>query len=181
MVLWFLDIFFICFPIAWLWREKGFKPPLSKKKAFTLLKELGFKRQTLTEILKKTLLLFGLLLFIAVVIGFVLNFIGLNDTILVREKVLELKAIPWIIAYILVIRISSEEVFFRGFLVPKMGVLGSSVVFALAHSFYGSIGEIIGAFALGLLLSVYFKHSKTILPNIFAHCMYDLVVFSLIV
>jgi len=71
--------------------------------------------------------------------------------------------------------VTAEELFFRGFLVKQIGVIGSSIAFAAVHVFYFSIGEVIGAFLLGLLLAYYFKKNNTLYPNIAAHIGYNLI------
>jgi len=181
MVFFLVDALLLGIPAAWIWREKKFNLQITKKKIFTVAEALGFKKETWKETLKKTIILFVLLLYTAFIVGSILFVLGLNDTHLVQEKVQELLLSPLTIAYILVVRVSAEEIFFRGFLTQKIGILWSSVLFAAAHYSYGSIAEIIGAFLLGILLAAYFQRSKSLLPNILAHVMYNLVIFSLLV
>ncbi len=77
--------------------------------------------------------------------------------------------------YFLTVRVFAEEVFFRGFLAKHAGALVSSVLFALAHFAYGSVVEVAGAFALGLVLAAAFGQNKNLVPNILAHFFYNLV------
>jgi membrane protease YdiL (CAAX protease family) len=184
MFFWILDAFFILFPLLWLWVEKGLKPPLSKEKAGALLKELGLRKESIPETAKKALLLLGLMLAALLPLGIALAIFGLNDTGLVAETVKELIAVPWLMAYILLVRVPCEEIFFRGFLQkeigrfgPKIGIIGSSLVFALAHYGYGSTGEIVGAFALGALLAAFYNRSKNLTINILAHIAYNFIIF----
>ena len=184
MDFWLLDIFFVAVPLGWLWIEKGLKPPLSREKAGAIFKELGLRRESAKATLKKTVLLLGLMLAALLPLGIALAIFGLNDTGLVAEKVKEIITAPWLIAYILLIRVPCEEIFFRGFLLREIGkfgtatgIIGSSLVFALAHYGYGSIGEIIGAFALGALLAASYHRSKNLTINILAHMAYNFIIF----
>ena len=180
MVIWLLDLFFIGIPLAWLWREKSQKLPLTRKKLGKLLNALGIKRESPASFVKSAALLFVLIFYFALIIGIALALLGQNDTELVRETIKPIIASPLLLVYVLAVRVPAEEIFFRGFLVPKLGILGSSALFALAHFGYGSIAEIIAAFLLGVLISWFFKRSKSLLPIILAHSLYNLSIFLLI-
>jgi len=82
---------------------------------------------------------------------------------------------PLLIWYFLTIRVFAEEVFFRGFLVKKIGVIPSSIIFGAAHFAYGSMVEVFGAFILGLILAKAFEENKSLFPNIFAHFFYNFI------
>lgn len=175
---WLLDLFFVSVPLFWLWREKGYRAPVTKKKLLKLFNALGFKKEQPKKTIKKAIFLFSLLLFLVSAISVFFSLIGLNDTSTVSEKILELLKMPWLVFYLLTIRITSEEVFFRGFLVPKIGVIGSAILFGLAHIGYGSIVEVIASTVVGCCLSYYYKHSKTLPPIILAHGAYNFAVIS---
>ncbi|MEM0359839.1 MAG: CPBP family intramembrane glutamic endopeptidase [Candidatus Diapherotrites archaeon] len=184
MAFWLLDLFFFFLPLCWLWIEKKQGMPLSAKKAKLLLSELGFKREKAKIVLQKTILLLGALLLTATILALALNMAGLNDTKLVEEHAKEIIAIPWLAAYILLVRVPCEEIFFRGFLQREIGklgtttgILGSTLLFAIAHLAYGSIGEIIGTFVLGALLAIAYHRSKNIIINILAHIAYNFIIF----
>ncbi len=87
---------------------------------------------------------------------------------------------PLFLYYLLSVRVVAEEVFFRGFLVRKWGIGASSVAFALAHAFYGSLAEVLGAFVLGVLLAKAYTSYRNLLPNIFAHLAYNLAILKLL-
>ncbi|MDY6986297.1 MAG: type II CAAX endopeptidase family protein [Candidatus Thermoplasmatota archaeon] len=54
----------------------------------------------------------------------------------------------------------SEELFFRGFMQNKMGILFTTVVFTLSHISYGNLYEIIAAFILSLVMGYSVKRTK---------------------
>ncbi|MFH1224736.1 MAG: type II CAAX endopeptidase family protein [Candidatus Diapherotrites archaeon] len=139
-----------------------------------LLSGLGlFFREPKTEI-KNAAWLFCALFLVSAALSTLLTIAGMNDLNLVQEKLGFLKNQPiYIFGYLIIVRVFSEEVFFRGFLAKKTGIWVSSAFFALAHFGYGSIAEILGAFVLGALLAHAYRANKNIIPGIFAHMAYN--------
>jgi hypothetical protein len=68
----------------------------------------------------------------------------------------------------------AEEIFFRGFLLPRVGVVTSSLLFALAHFFYGSLIEFVATFTAGLIFAV-MRRRGSLVPCIFAHATFNLI------
>ncbi|HRS42694.1 MAG TPA: CPBP family intramembrane metalloprotease [Candidatus Diapherotrites archaeon] len=102
-----------------------------------------------------------------------------SDLNLVSEEILRYS--PIAIVYLFLVRVFLEEWFFRGFLTPRLGVILSSALFAIGHIAYGSIIEIIGAFVLGVFLSSTYKKYNNLWPNVFAHIIYNLVIYLFLV
>jgi len=173
------DLFLVGFPLLVVWKEKKFSLPVTREKARKVFSALGFRFSPKGKMFYCTVALFALMLALSFALEFAANALGMNDLGLVYERVSVLKGMPFLAAYLLSVRVTAEEVFFRGFLAKKYAVLVSSVLFALAHVFYGSIAQIMGAFVLGALLSAAFLVNKTIFPNILAHCGYNFVVLML--
>ncbi|MHB8507784.1 MAG: CPBP family intramembrane glutamic endopeptidase [Candidatus Dormibacteria bacterium] len=75
----------------------------------------------------------------------------------------------------------AEEIFFRGALMPRIGNVASSVLFAALHTQYGLSLAALEIFILGLVLGELRRRAGT-LPAIVAHGGYDIVVglFSLV-
>ncbi len=168
----FFDVALIALPIAFLFSRKK-----NLKKA---LQELGFAKINGLSLLKKTLLLFVALIIVSIVFTAALDFFGLNDLNLVSESVEKVSSIIPLFFLIVILRVISEEVFFRGFLVEKIGIVASSGIFALFHIGYGSVAEIIGAFVLGVILAKAFQLNKNLYPNILAHAAYNAIALSAI-
>ncbi|HJX28802.1 MAG TPA: CPBP family intramembrane glutamic endopeptidase, partial [Thermoanaerobaculia bacterium] len=68
-----------------------------------------------------------------------------------------------------------EEWFFRGFLQPRMGILLSTVLFALAHFSYGQPFMLVGITLLSLIYGLLVKWRQNIWPAIAAHTLFDAV------
>lgn len=163
----FLDISLVALPMAFLvLTGRGLKRSLN---------ELGFNQIKLGKLVKKTGKIFLALLAASIWLSLALSFLGLNDLYLVSESLERARAILPIFFWIVILRVVSEEVFFRGFLVKRAGVVLSSVLFALFHVGYWSFAEVIGAFALGLILAKAFQLNKNLYPNIAAHMAYNAI------
>jgi membrane protease YdiL (CAAX protease family) len=119
---------------------------------------------------KLLLLMFAL----SLVLGLATNLIGINDL----QKVGEItnsnlnEVGSWFI-FLVMISVIAEEIFFRGFLAQKLGAFGSSIIFGGMHYGYGSITELIGAFALGWLIAWWFLKEKSLTQPIIAHILYN--------
>ncbi|HYU32766.1 MAG TPA: CPBP family intramembrane glutamic endopeptidase [Thermoanaerobaculia bacterium] len=66
-----------------------------------------------------------------------------------------------------------EEWFFRGFLQPRMGLLLSTALFALAHFAYGQPFMLIGITLLSLIYGLLVRWRQNIWPAIAAHALFD--------
>lgn len=69
----------------------------------------------------------------------------------------------------------SEEIFFRGFLQPRVGVLLQAALFSVAHLSYVSLVEIVVTFALGLLFGLAYKATRNLWTPIAAHFLFNLI------
>ncbi len=70
----------------------------------------------------------------------------------------------------------NEEVLFRGFLVSRIGIFASAVLFAIPHLLsYSSISELIAAFAFGIVSGYAYKKTGSLYPSIFAHVLVNLI------
>lgn len=102
-----------------------------------------------------------------------------SDTTNIYQKVLGFPF--YLLVFAVLLAPISEELFFRAFLASRYGIIISSIVFAVAHVFYNSIFEIIGAFFIGLALSYYFVKKSNLIACIIAHLLYNLtsIIFTL--
>ncbi len=73
-----------------------------------------------------------------------------------------------------------EETLFRGFLVPRIGIIGSSLIFAILHFGYGSISELIAAFIFGLIAGYAFKKTRSLYVSILGHALVNFLTIALL-
>lgn len=122
------------------------------------------------------------------VLTFILLMFGINDQAKVANVANNLP-IP-VLAIAILLAPFSEELLFRGMLMTRIeqlnahfkipypaffAILFSSVIFGSLHIAYGSVVEIIGAIAIGMVLAVVFKMSKSIIPAITIHMAYNMI------
>ena len=104
-------------------------------------------------------------------INLAFHFVGWTDLDKVQTFISEW---PWMILLpLFIVSVTAEEVFFRGFLTPKLGIAISSILFAVSHAAYGSWVEIMGALILGIWLAWNFKRNQQIWSNILGHFIYN--------
>lgn len=66
-----------------------------------------------------------------------------------------------------------EETFFRGFLQPRVGIVMSTALFAVAHLSYGQPFMLVGIAILSLIYALLVKWRQNIWPAIAAHVFFD--------
>ncbi len=83
----------------------------------------------------------------------------------------------WFIFFILVVGPIDEELFFRGFLVKRIGIILSAVLFAVLHAGYGSTFgiDIIAAFVFGIIAGYIFKKTSSIYPSLIGHILVNVI------
>jgi membrane protease YdiL (CAAX protease family) len=88
--------------------------------------------------------------------------------------------VPWMAALPIGVRLMVslsagfvEEIFFRGFLQPRIGILLSTGCFVLAHVSYGQPLMLIGITLLSLIYALLVRWRQTVWPAIAAHALFD--------
>jgi len=74
---------------------------------------------------------------------------------------------------IVAVAMTVEEAFFRAFLQARIGLVASSILFALSHFSYGLPFMIVGVFTISLVIGRAFQRSGDLLPCIVAHGVFD--------
>jgi membrane protease YdiL (CAAX protease family) len=74
-----------------------------------------------------------------------------------------------------------EEIFFRGFLQPRIGVLASTTLFVLAHLGYGQPFMLVGVTLLSLLYGELLRRRGNVWAPVAAHAIFDLVQLLVVV
>lgn len=69
----------------------------------------------------------------------------------------------------------SEEVFFRGFLQPRIGLWGQAVFFSLAHLSYVNVLEVVVTFVLALIFGLIYKRTGNLAAPIAAHFLFNMI------
>ena len=115
---------------------------------------------------------FAAIMLIGLLLGIAADAFGFNDEEAIWEKI---SALPfYIILAAAFVAPISEEIFFRALLTPRFGVVLSSLAFGLSHFSYGSVVEVAGATLIGVVLALIYRHTKSIVPSMAIHFLYNL-------
>ena len=91
-------------------------------------------------------------------------------------------ALPiWKKALIVLSAMTVEEFFFRSWLQKRVGLIASTLLFALAHFTYGQPLLLIGVSIISLVIGVTFYRTKNVVPGIIAHGVFDAIQLFVIV
>jgi membrane protease YdiL (CAAX protease family) len=97
-------------------------------------------------------------------------------------------AIPWMAALawwkkalIVLSAMTVEEFFFRSFLQKRVGLIASTVLFALAHAGYGNPMMLVGVTVVSIVIGIAFWRTKNVVPGIIAHGVFDAIQLFIIV
>lgn len=87
----------------------------------------------------------------------------------------------WKKAMIVLSAMTIEEFFFRSFLQKRIGLVASTVLFALAHFTYGNPLLLIGVTVISLVIGFTFYRTRNVIPGVIAHGVFDAVQLFVIV
>ncbi|HTR02487.1 MAG TPA: CPBP family intramembrane glutamic endopeptidase [Thermoanaerobaculia bacterium] len=81
----------------------------------------------------------------------------------------------WVRLLIVVSAMVVEELFFRSFLQPRVGAVAATLMFTAAHGAYGQPLMLVGILVISTVLSVTFARSRSVLPCMAAHGVFDAI------
>ena len=119
----------------------------------------------------------------AVAIGAALSASGLlPEDIKPSPMIPWMAALPlWKKALIVFSAMTVEEAFFRGWLQKRVGLILSTIVFAIAHAGYGQPFMLIGVTIISLVIGWTFYRTRNLWPCIIAHGVFDAIQLFVIV
>jgi len=122
-------------------------------------------------------------LMIAMLVGLLLSASGLMDDPPDPPAMIGwMAALPiWKKALIVLSAMTVEEFFFRSFLQKRVGLVASTILFALAHFTYGNPLLLIGVTIISLVIGITFHRTKNVVPGIIAHGVFDAIQLFVIV
>jgi membrane protease YdiL (CAAX protease family) len=74
-----------------------------------------------------------------------------------------------------------EEVFFRGFLQPRLGLLLTTVLFVLAHTGYGQPLQLVGVAVLSVIYGALSRWRGNVWAAVSAHALFDAVQLLIVI
>ncbi len=120
------------------------------------------------------MILYGIVIFaILFLMELVISVISYVTNVAINSNVaLLLNSAPlWFYVFTAIIAPINEEILFRGFLVPRLGIVASALLFAAGHATYNSTFgiEIIAALIFGLIAGYVYKRTNSLYPSMIAH------------
>lgn len=82
---------------------------------------------------------------------------------------------------VILVAMTVEEAFFRGFLQPRVGWIPSSLLFVLGHASYGVPLMLVGVTVISLVLGWSFRQTGRLLPCVVAHGTFDAIQLLVII
>ncbi|MDE1868730.1 MAG: CPBP family intramembrane metalloprotease [Candidatus Micrarchaeota archaeon] len=145
-----------------------------------IISSLGLSRDRLTRrSIYYALMLFAILIMIEIAIGLFSYATGIS---LPTNVGMLLNGAPiYFLAFGIIIAPINEEILFRGFLVPRIGIVASALVFAALHGLsYESVSEFAAALAFGLAAGYVFRKTRSLYATIIPHAAINLIgIFAL--
>jgi membrane protease YdiL (CAAX protease family) len=74
---------------------------------------------------------------------------------------------------VVVVSMTIEEAFFRSFLQPRIGLVATSILFALGHFSYDLPLLVVGVFVVSLVIGRCFERTRDLLPCMIAHAVFN--------
>lgn len=120
---------------------------------------------------------------IALLIGLILQATGqISDDVAPPAAVPWMAALPaWKKCLIIFSAMTVEELFFRAWLQTRVGLLASTVLFVIAHAGFGQPLMFIGITVVSLVIGIAFWRTKSLLPCIVAHGVFDAIQLFIII
>ncbi len=117
----------------------------------------------------------GMIAVMLVVVGLISVFAGAESLPQRPPEVIAwLAGLPWLVRLSLALSAGFfEELFFRGFLQPRIGLLASTAIFVLAHASYEQPTMLVGLTFLSLLFGWLARERQSIWPAVVAHAAFD--------
>ncbi len=147
---------------------------LKGKSSMQIAAELGLSRDKFTKrALFAGIKLFFAILILEIALTVVTAFTGVQLPTNVETL---LDGMPtWFLLFGIFISPLNEEIFFRGFMVPRIGVIPSALIFAAFHVGYNSIAEFAGAVIFGLLAGYVFKKTGSLYATTLGHLLINML------
>lgn len=148
--------------------------PYSNKPIARFLEETGLvNRDSFEDVVVKTMVWFTVVVIILLIVGLITFSLDRNDTKNVVKKINSLP-VTVLVTGIFVSPIV-EELFFRGVLYPRVGMVLSSILFSIAHASYGSVGELIKTFVIGMIFCKIRSRERSLVIPILIHFLINLL------
>jgi len=87
----------------------------------------------------------------------------------------------WKKSLIVISAMTVEEAFYRGWLQKRVGLVASTMIFALSHAGYGQPFMLIGVTTISFVIGFAFYKTRNLIPCIVAHGVFDAIQIFVVV
>ena len=153
-----------------------------EKQKFLMWKE---KSYPFWYYVKSVLKLFLVLFLVSLVISIILKLAGVNNTSIKKDDILRALHQNKILIVLIPLRAGiTEELIFRGYLLPRLTVFTkkiwvsiciSSAIFGILHISYGTLGQVIVPLCMGILFALHYYKYRNLKIVIAGHFLWDFV------
>lgn len=153
-----------------------------EKSDFLLWKE---KSYSAVHYVASVISTYFIIAFCMLILGLTLHLFGAklqSDTLLKLMNIF--KKAHWLIPVVCITAGVTEELLFRGYLMPrlemlfnnsKLSIVVSSLLFGLMHFGYGTFAQIIGPFIIGLIFAIHYYKFRNIKIVMIVHFLWDFI------
>ena len=156
-----------------------------EKRPFLLWGETEYRLLVLAKAVFKTMLK----LFLAVIVtSLLISLFNVNTESAVLKKALALFKNNYLLLFFTCLTAGiTEELFFRGYLLPrlalllknqKLAIVLSSILFGLMHLGYGTLVNVVGPIVIGLIFAFQYEKYRNIKIVIICHFLWDLFLLT---
>ena len=159
-----------------------------EKKPFLLWKE---QKYSIVEMFVFIILLFFITFVSLASTNGVLRYIGIfEDKNTVLNNIIKIVQNDYfLIFYITITAGVVEELFFRGYMLPRVtfltknkwvGIITTSLIFGGLHYKYGTIFQVVGPFIIGFILAVFYDIKRSLKIAVIFHFLWDLMAIAIL-
>lgn len=137
---------------------------------------LGLRREgSVRAFLVGSVFAFLAILVVAAAITVAVRLTGLQLPVNTRAVGIASALAPWAAVVVALASGITEELFFRGWLQPRIGLVPQAIVFAAAHLNYLHVGEVVAVLVLGVAFGLLYRATKNLWSAVGAHATFNLV------
>lgn len=143
---------------------------------------LGVNRWTPIQVVLGIGVSIGALIVLGLVL-FALEQLGLfseDPSVLVEELERVVRENPHFVLILPLVAGVTEEIFFRGLLQRRIGLVASSLLFGLVHVGYGTWVQVVAPVVLGFFFGLLYRWTRSLWTAISAHFCFDFIQFALL-
>lgn len=174
--------FWIALLLLWIYSKWVEKQPflLWKEQKYSIIEKFVF-----------IILLFFITFVLLISANGILRYVGVfeNKSSVLNYLIKVIQNDYLLIFYILITAGVVEELFFRGYILPRItlltknkwvGIISTSLLFGGLHYRYGTVFQVVGPFIIGFILAVFYDIKRSLKTAVIFHFLWDLMAIAIL-